>query len=282
MTGELGFGSLGVIYTGPYTLIPSSGGGSGSSSGGGSGSGGGGNITAASSTKPSSGPDPIIVLNPPQIILPGSDSPSGFSAQQDVTPVLVNDSNVDYDITVGLSDSPRLEDDLSEELILTTDLNEDLTEKAEEEGEAMLSSELDEDLTEKAEEEGEAILSSELDEDLTQSDDDEAILTQQDNAESVLRSDLSPADVAASTAPLLILDPGTAAAGSDSAPVLQQQALDETDAERSFVQAQLDQARDVEATLPEVRPPDGSPSDVSAAALAERLRQVKRFMQGQP
>ena len=57
---------------------------------------------------------------------------------------------------------------------------------------------------------------------------------------------------------------------------------DQADAERSFDQAQLDQARDVEATLPEVRPPDGSPSDVSAAALAERLRQVKQFMQGQP
>ena len=137
-------------------------------------------------------------------------------------------------------------------------------------------------MTERAEQEGETILSSELDEDLTQSDDDEAILTQQDNAESVLRSDLAASAAAAARAPVLILDPGTAAADSDSAPVLQQQALDETAAERSFDQAQLDQARDVEATLPEVRPPDGSPSDVSAAALAERLRQVKRFMQGQP
>ena len=98
----------------------------------------------------------------------------------------------------------------------------------------------------------------------------------------MLRSELSAAAAAAARTPVLILDPGASAGGSDASPVLQQQALDQADAERSFDQAQLDQARDVEATLPEVRPPDGSPSDISAAALAERLRQVKQFMQGQP
>ena len=83
---------------------------------------------------------------------------------------------------------------------------------------------------------------------------------------------------------MLITDPSSSTVGSSSAsaPVLPQQALDQGDAERSFNQAQLDQARDVEATLPEVRPPDGSSADISPAALAERLRQVKQFIQGRP